>query len=146
MGGLVSDSATRDVIAQINARFEAGDAIAEAAALQKKFKVFSKEHSLYDSWLVLGIRASDPPERTRWKKWTEVTLRGYPSDIDALDGHDRLVKAFQENLESDNPLPMFYKHHLIADDKRVLVSGGQGPYFSLAEHVVMSIPIKQSSG
>ena len=146
MGGLVSDSATRDVIAQINARFEAGDAIVEAAVLQKQFRVFTKEHSLYDSWLVLGIRACDPPERLRWKKWTEETLRSYPSDIDAVDGHDRLVRAFQENLESDAPLPMFYKHHLIADDKRVVVSRGQGPYFSLAEHVVMSIPIMQSKG
>ena len=74
MGGLVSDSATRDVIAQINARFEAGDAIAETAALQKEFKIFSKEHSLYDSWLLSGIKASDPPERARWRNWTEGYL------------------------------------------------------------------------
>jgi hypothetical protein len=46
MGALVSDSATRDVIAQINARFEAGEAIEEMAALQKEFKIFSPKHSL----------------------------------------------------------------------------------------------------
>jgi hypothetical protein len=142
MGGLVSDSATRDVIAQINARFEAGDAIAEMAELQNKFKIFSDDHGLYDSWLVLGIKASDRPERARWKKWTEDYLPTLDSDIDGMKGHARLVKAFRDNLESKNPLPMFYKHHLHDEDPRVLVSTGTGPLHSVADHVVMSIPIK----
>lgn len=147
MGGLVSDSATRDVIAQINARFEAGDAIKEIAALQKEFKIFSPKHSLYDSWLVLNIKASDPKERARWKYWAEVYMkRKVPSDIKGVNGHDRLVRAFQENLESSRPLPMFYKHHLAKDDPRVLVSTGKGALFSLANHVTMSIPIKPVSG
>jgi hypothetical protein len=141
MGGLVSDSATRDVIAQINARFEEGDAIAEVAALQSQFKIFSPAHGLYDSWLVLGIKAADRPERARWRKWTEETLRGYASDIDGVNGHDRLVRAFQENLESKSPLPMYYVHHRYSENPRVTVSRGTGPAFSSAEHVVMSIPI-----
>lgn len=145
MGGLVSDSATRDVIAQINGRFEAGDAIAEVVALQDKFKIFSSEHGLYDSWLVLGIKASDPPERERWRKWTEVTLRSYASDMNGVNGHDRLVKAFQENLESKTPLPMYYVHHMHSDNPKVMVSRAKGPAFSTADHVVMSIPITPKS-
>lgn len=141
MGDKVSDSATRDVIAQINARFEEGDAISEAAALQSEFKIFSSEHSLYDSWLALGIKASDRPERARWRAWTEETLREYASDMDGVNGHDRLVKAFQENLESKTPLPMYYKHHRYSENPKVMVSRGMGPTFSSAEHVVMSIPI-----
>jgi hypothetical protein len=143
MGDKVSDSATRDVIAQINARFEEGDAIAEMVALHRQFRIFgiSKERSLYDSWLLLGIKASDRPERARWRTWTEETLRGYASDMDGVDGHDRLVRAFQENLESDKPLPMYYKHHRYSENPKVTVSRGMGPAFSSAEHVVMSIPI-----
>jgi len=59
MGAMVGDSATRDVIAQINARFEDGDAIQEMVALQKEFKIFSRDHSLYDSWLLLNIKRSE---------------------------------------------------------------------------------------
>ena len=73
MGRMVSDSATGEVIAQINARFEAGEAILEMAALQKEFKIFSPKHSLYDSWLVLNIKASDPNERKRGKSGQKVT-------------------------------------------------------------------------
>ena len=143
MGGLVGDSATRDVIAQINARFEAGEAIEEMAALQKEFKIFSPKHSLYDSWLVLNIKASDPNERTRWRDWAEKYMkRSVPSDLKGVNGHDRLVRAYQENLESRRPLPMHYKHHLAKDDPRVLISRGKGPLHSLADHIVMSIPIK----
>jgi hypothetical protein len=141
MGGMVSDSATRDVIAQINARFEAGDAIAEMAALQREFRIFSPEHGLYDSWLLLNIKASDPPERARWRNWTDRYLTTLPSDQEGVNGHDRLVKAFQENLESGQPLPMFYKHHLDSEDHRVLVSRGRGPLHSTAEHIVLSVPI-----
>jgi hypothetical protein len=143
MGRMVSDSATRDVIAQINARFEAGEAIEEMAALQKEFKIFSPEHSLYDSWLLLNIKASDPRERARWKKWAEVYMKQeVPSDIERVNGHDRLVRAYQENLESSHPLPMHYTQHLAKDDPRVLVSRGRGPLFSVADHIVTSIPIK----
>ena len=143
MGRMVSDSATRDVIAQINARFEAGEAIQEMAALQKEFKIFSPKHSLYDSWLVLNIKAEDPRERARWKKWAEVYMKEQvPSDLKGVSGHDRLVRAYQENLESSHPLPMFYTHHLAKDDPRVLVSTGIGPLFCVAEHIITSIPIK----
>lgn len=145
MGGEVSDSATRDVIGQINARFEEGDAISEASALQNQFKIFSlqqqQQRSLYDSWLVLGIKAADKPERARWRRWTEVTLRGYGSDMDGVNGHDRLVKAFQDNLESKTPLPMYYKHHRYSENPKVMVSVGKGPAYSDADHLVMSIPI-----
>jgi hypothetical protein len=146
MGRMVSDSATRDVIAQINARFEAGEAIREIVALQKEFKVFSPKHSLYDSWLVLNIKASDPRERERWKKWAEIYMKKVPSDLKGVNGHDRLVRAYQQNLESSRPLPMWYTHHLAKEDPRVLVSRGIGPLFSVVDHIITSIPIKPVAG
>lgn len=147
MGRMVSDSATRDVIAQINARFEAGEAIQEMVALQKEFKIFSPKHSLYDSWLLLNIKASDPRERARWKNWAEVYMKEkVPSDLKDVNGHDRLVRAYQENLELSKPLPMCYVHHLAKDDPRVLVSTGKGPLFSVVDHIVTSIPIKPVAG
>ena len=141
MGDMVSDSATSDVIGKINNRFEAGEAIREMAALQREFKIFSREHGLYDSWLLLNIKASDPAERVRWRNWTERYLRRLASDIEGVNGHDRLVNAFQENLESKKPLPMVYKHHMHRDDPRVHVSRGRGVFHSTADHIVMSIPI-----
>jgi hypothetical protein len=141
MGDMVSDSATGDVITQINRRFEAGEAIEEMVALQREFKIFSADHGLYDSWLLLNIKASDPAERPRWRRWTERYLRSLPSDLEGVNGHDRLVKAFQENLESARPLPMSYKHHLDSDDHRVLVSRGRAALHSTAEHIILSIPI-----
>ena len=141
MGRMVSDSATRDVIAQINARFEAGEAIQEMVALQREFKIFSPEHSLYDSWLLLNIKAADPGERRRWKHWADNYARTVPSDLEGVNGHARLVRAYQENLESSQPLPMHYTQHLASDDPRVLVSTGRGPLFSVHDHVVTSIPI-----
>jgi hypothetical protein len=144
---MVSDSATRDVIAQINARFEAGEAIREMVALQKEFKIFSPRHSLYDSWLVLNIKASDPRERARWKNWAENYMKEkVPSDLKGVNGHDRLVRAYQENLESSRPLPMCYRHHLAKEDPRVLVSTGKGPLFSVVDHIITSIPIKPVAG
>ena len=146
MGRMVSDSATGEVIAQINARFEAGEAILEMTALQKEFKIFSPKHSLYDSWLVLNIKAADPNERKRWKKWAESYMKEkVPSDLKGVNGHDRLVRAYQENLESSRPLPMFYMHHLAKDDPRVLVSTGIGPLFSVVDHIITSIPIKPAA-
>ncbi len=141
MGFMVSNSATRDVIAQINERFEAGEAIEEMVALQREFKIFSPEHSLYDSWLLLNIKASDPPERARWRAWTNY-IRTVPSDLDGVNGHDRLVRAYQENLESSKPLAMHYVQHLAKEDPRVLVFTGRGPLFSVLDHVITSIPIR----
>jgi hypothetical protein len=147
MGAMVGDSATRDVIAQINARFEAGEAIREMVALQKEFKIFSPKHSLYDSWLLLNIKAADPKERRNWQKWAEVYMKKrVPSDLKGVNGHDRLVRAYQENLESSRPLPMFYKHHLAKDDPRVLVSREKGPLFSVVDHIITSVPIKPVAG
>jgi len=147
MGKMVSDSATRDVISQINARFEAGEAIQEMVALQKEFKIFSPKHSLYDSWLVLNIKASDPRERARWKNWAENYMKkNVPSDLKGVNGHDRLVRAYQENLESSRPLPMYYTHHLAKEDPRVLVSTDKGPLFSVVDHIITSIPIKPVAG
>jgi hypothetical protein len=147
MGEMVGDSATRDVIAQINARFEDGEAIREMVALQKEFKIFSPKHSLYDSWLLLNIKAADPEERKNWKKWTEVYMKKHvKSELKGVNGHDRLVRAYQQNLQSSRPLPMFYKHHLAKDDPRVLVFKGKGPLFSVVDHIVTSIPIKPVAG
>lgn len=141
MGRMVSDSATRDVIAQINARFEAGEALQEMIALQREFKIFSPEHNLYDSWLLLNIKASDPRERARWKEWADNYAKTIPSDLDGFNGHDRLVRAYQENLKSSKPLPMHYTQHLAGEDPRVRVSTGRGPLFSVLDHVITSVPI-----
>ena len=57
-----------------------------------------------------------------------------------MNGHDRIVRARQENLESDNPLPMFVGTHLAADDNRVKVSRGRPVPHEAQDYIIISMP------
>jgi len=139
MGGLMKDSTTYDILTQLNKRFEPGDAITEMTALHKEFKIFSPERNLRHSFAVLGIVPHDWNERKRWYNFLEH-LRTYDSDLPDVNGHDRVLKAIEDNLESKDPLPVTIKCHAAEDDPRVVVTQGRPVIFSLQEHVVISIP------
>jgi hypothetical protein len=137
MGGLIKDSTTLDILVQLNRRFD-NDALPEMVALQKEFGVFSSKHSLQQSFALLGIVPADWSERTRWYKFLEH-LKTYPSDI-KLNGHDRVVKAFKDGLETAKPIPIMIQCHSAAEDPRVTVSEGRPIVFSLQTHSIISIP------
>jgi len=120
MGNGMSHSSTIELIAQKNKRFEAGDAIREMAELQREFRIFSAQHNLYASFTLLNIRPSNPAERPVWRAWLDF-IRAYPSDRENVNGHDRWVQAFQENLESATVLPMFITVHSRDADPKVRV-------------------------
>lgn len=138
MGGLIKDSTTLDIIVQLNKRFDA-EALVEMVELQREFRVFSLEHSLQQSFALLGIVPADWSERRRWYKFLEF-LKTYPSDIADVNGHDRVIQAFKDNLESEQALPVSIICHSAADDPRVKASQGRPVIFSLDTHVVVSIP------
>jgi hypothetical protein len=140
MGDVLTPSCTISLIAQKNKRFEAGEAILEMIELQREFKMFSNEHSLYETFTLLDIKPSNPVERPIWRKWLDVYLQRYPSDIADINGHDRWVKAYQGNLEGEHPLPMYITRHLLSEDPRVLVRTGTPLLFVPVEHVIVSIP------
>lgn len=138
MGGLIKDSTTLDIIVQLNKRFDA-EALVEMAELQREFQVFSLEHSLQQSFALLGIVPHDWSERRRWYKFLDF-LKTYPSDIADVNGHDRVIRAFKDNLESEQALPVSIICHAATEDPRVTVSRGRPVIFSLDTHVVVSIP------
>ncbi|CAL79738.1 hypothetical protein BRADO6086 [Bradyrhizobium sp. ORS 278] len=81
----------------------------------------------------------DWTERRRWYRFLEH-LRTYPSDIAGVNGHDRVIRAFKDDLESEKPLPVSIVCHSAAQDPRVTVSNGRPVVFSLETHVIVSIP------
>ncbi len=60
--------------------------------------------------------------------------------MEGVNGHDRIVKAYQENLEGGRPLPVFITDHRDAEDKRVKVSQTRPIVLEEQEYIVISIP------
>ena len=142
MGQMIQDRTTTSVLHQMNTRFAAGDAITEMGALHKQFEVFAQTASLKDTFNLLDIAPDDAAERMRWFKFLDEELRKYPSDIAGMDGHDRVVKAYQDNLNSANPLPVYTTTHLMDTDNRVLVTQDKPVTHIPVDHIVISIPIR----
>jgi len=108
-------------------------------AIQKEFRIFSEQYSLKQAYRLLHIVPGDFRERERYYRYLDL-LKRYPSDQDGVSGHDRIVRARQENLESDAPLPMFMQTHLAAADNRVTVTVGRPVPHETQEYMVISIP------
>jgi hypothetical protein len=138
MGIAINDSTTLDILVQLNKRFEP-EGLTEMIALQKEFQIFSAKHSLQSSFALLGIVPVDWSERRRWYRFLEQ-LKTYPSDLADVSGHDRVIKAFKDDLEAREPLPVSFRCHKATDDPRVIVSKGLPIIFSLDTYVVVSIP------
>ncbi len=139
MGGMIKDTTTSDVMHQLNTRLGAGDAIQEMAGVHKEFGVFSKTSSLQKAYRTLHIVPADFKERSRWYKFLD-SLSSYDSDQPGVNGHDRILNAYRDNLESKKPLPIYTTTHRMADDKRVLVSTGQPVVHENQDYLVVSIP------
>jgi hypothetical protein len=138
MGDFIQDSTTTHIFAQMSRRFDA-EQLPEMIALQKEFKVFSPKHTLRQSFALLGIVPMDATERQGWYRFLDC-LKIYKSDKPDVNGHDRMVKAIQQNLESKTPLPMAMICHAATDDLQLKVSQGNPYVFSANAHVVISIP------
>jgi hypothetical protein len=139
MGIAISDFSTADILFQLNSRFGPGDPIGEMADIQKDFGVFSSDYSLKQAFRVLHIVPADFLERRAWFVFLEL-LKKYESDQDKVSGHDRIRSAYQDNLESKKPLPVYTTTHLMSEDKRVRVTRGQPIIYEKQYYVVISIP------
>jgi hypothetical protein len=127
-----------DDMYQLSTRFDP-EHLSEMVALQKEFKVFSPKHSLRQSFALLGIVPGDAKERQGWYRFLDF-LPKYKSDQPNVNGHDRMVKAIQKNLESKTPLPMAMICHAANDDLQLTVSQGRPYVFSAEDHIIISIP------
>lgn len=144
MGMMLKDSTALELLVQINKRFEAGEAIEEMVALQAEFRIFSPSHGLRESFGLLNIRPTDRAERRRWQRALDL-LKTYPSDRDGVDGHTRMIQAYQENLEDLKPRPMFIQCHAAKDNPQVRVTRGNPIIFVEEEHVIISVPTTAAS-
>jgi len=140
MGDLVKRQSTPgEILHKVNSRFAPGEPLKEMVQIQKEFQVFSPKISLQQACRVLGLGPTDHSERALYYKYLD-RLKRVPSDQAGVNGHDRIVKARQENLESSSPLPMYNKTHRAADDKRVTVTRGKPIPHEDQEYLVVSIP------
>jgi len=138
MGDFIQDSTTNQIFVQMSRRFDA-EHLPEMIELQKEFKVFSPKHTLRQSFALLGIVPPDATERKGWYRFLDC-LKLYKSDVPDVNGHDRMVKAIQRNLESKTPVPMAMICHAATDDLQLKVSQAKPYVFSGDDHVVISIP------
>ena len=139
MGIAISDFSTADILFQLNTRFGPGHPIKEMVAIQKDFKVFSSKYSLKQAFRVLHIVPADFLERRRWLVYLEL-LKKYESDQKGVSAHDRIRSAYQDNLESKTPLPVYTTTHLLSKDRRVKVTQGQPIIYETQSYLVISIP------
>jgi hypothetical protein len=138
MGDFIHDSTTNQIFAQMSRRFDT-EQLPEMIALQQEFKVFSPKHTLRQSFALLGIVPIDATERKGWYRFLDC-LKIYKSDLPNVNGHDRMVKAIQQNLESKAPLPMAMICHAATDNLQLNVAQGTPYVFSADTHIVISIP------
>jgi hypothetical protein len=139
MGSSIQDTTTSDMIYLLNKRFGI-DGLREMVVLQQEFQVFAAQHDLQHSFGLLGITPCEMIERERWYDFLEL-LKTYPSDMPKVNGHDRVVKAYKDDLEDTEPLCVFIDVHLKEKDPRVTVSPGQPILYSLQTYLVISIPV-----
>jgi hypothetical protein len=139
VGEITRDDTVAEIQYQMNRRFAPGEPLREMVAIQKEFGIFSDRYSLRQAYRLLHIVPTDFRERERYYKYLDL-LKSYPSDQEGVSGHDRIVRARQENLESDAALPMFVQTHRAADDNHVTVTVGRPIPHETQEYVVISIP------
>ena len=144
MGAYITDTNTADVLFQLNHRFAPGPPLEEMVIIQREFAVFSERYSLKQAYRVLHIVPADFTERRFWFVFLEA-LKNYESDETGVSGHDRIVKAYQENLESALPLPVYTTTHLLSEARPVRVSQGRPIIYQSQEYLIISIPIKPAA-
>jgi hypothetical protein len=151
MGFLIRDDTTLDVLAMLNRRFGPGG-IREMVALQKEFRIFSGDHTLQDSFKLLGIVPCDSVERERWFDFLE-TLKDYPSDIPKLNGYKRVIVAFEQALVPVKHIPVGLRnpplhvsvHSMTADPRVTFEMEGHPLIFTTQSYRILSIPTKPAS-
>jgi hypothetical protein len=148
---MIQDDTTLDVLAKLNRRFGPGG-IKEMVELQKEFKIFSFDHTLEDSFRLLGIVPCDRVERDRWFKFLGK-LKDYKSDVPKLTGYQRVIAAFEQALIPVlqipvgvvNP-PLHVTVHPMKEDQRVTFAmQGHPLIFTTQSYRILSIPTKPAS-
>ena len=128
-----------EVLDRVNRRFAPGRALQEMVTIQREFHVFDPNVSLRQAYRLLDIGPDDFSERDYYFDFLD-RLREVPSDIDGMNGHDRIIKARKDNLESTAPLPMYTRTHSDPGEMRVTVTIDSPLSSPKQNHVIISVP------
>ena len=145
MGLLLDHKYVPLIQTELNLRFAAGEALAEIAALQKEFGIFSPHHSLASIAALLNLVPPEAKDRRGWFKFLG-NLKRVKSDIAGTSGHDRVVSAIKENLEARSPKPVFFKWHPSSEDSGVHVTVEPAFVFSNVQYLTISAPVALARG
>jgi len=123
--------------------------IDEIVALQKQFRIFQRKRSFKDSVALLNLGGLwSARAKNRWYALLE-DLDSYKSNVDGMNGNDRIVHAIIENLASADPLPIYFKAHdsrASEAAKRVIAGEEARPLFYLEQnYLTISLPMKPRS-
>ena len=123
--------------------YEDVSGIAEMAALQKKFTIFSEAHSFRESVAVLGLAGHwNWVLKQRWYRLLDF-LSECPSDRPGQNGNQRIVAALKANLESEKPKPVHFTAHLSSDNPAVLIKDDeQAIFYMKSRFLTISLPMK----
>jgi hypothetical protein len=144
MGDFVKDDTVNEIQHQRNSRFRSGQPLQEMVQIHKEFGLFSGKYSLKQASMILNIVPSDLDERSRMFIFLDK-LKEYASDIEGMSGHDRILKAYREDLESDTPLPVYHTYHRYADNRGVSVTRGRPIVYESQEYLVISLPTRPAT-
>jgi hypothetical protein len=128
-----------EVLHRINTRYAPGHALGEMVAIQKDYRIFHPKASLRQIVRLLGVGPENFAERRHLYRHLDG-LKKVPSDIDGMNGHDRILKARQDNLESDTPLPMYTRFHFDPSETRVTVEIGRPIPTIQQDYIIISEP------
>jgi hypothetical protein len=142
MGGFLPDHHVPRHLDRINQRFGPDDPVKEMAALHKQFDLFSGQHSLKDVFKVLNIASVENwAHRRKWFDYLEY-LKGCPSDKKGQNGHDRILTALKQNLESKQPAAVHFTSHSSSQNPGVFVKKGHKPlHYSTQAYLTLSLPM-----
>jgi hypothetical protein len=120
------------------------DGIDELKDLQREFGIFKPGRSLSQSLRVLNVGGSwNPDVKSRWFKYLD-SLDRVDSDEPGVYGGPAVVDRLADNLESKNPLPVYFEPHNSRDNgNRVLMTVGRPLFFMLEDHLVVSLPMSR---
>ncbi|GLH78556.1 hypothetical protein SSBR45G_34650 [Bradyrhizobium sp. SSBR45G] len=126
------------------------DGIDELKSLHQAFAIFSDEHSLADSFALLGLGGFwNPALKNKFYAY----LNGLSRERFAMDGTDTgeagdrgVVTALRKNFELDVPQPVYFTTHKLGDDPRVLAYHGKPLLYMEDDYLTISFPMTPWTG
>ena len=121
------------------------DGIDELKSLQDEFDIFSDDHSLADSFAVIGLGGFwNPALKNKFYKYldslADVGFAMNNSDT-GESGERGIVNALRENFERDIPYPVYFTNHELGEDSRVLATYRRPLVYMIDEYLVISLPM-----